>query len=392
MNNKKRITLVSFLAYFVMSGMLAPIGIISGPMSEHFGQPITELTAHFSWLTFGILGGSIIALLVFNWVPLRKLMIGLYGMILVCLISFLLHDNMDLIWPALGLVGVCCGVGLAAAALTISRTYEMDRRASMLVITDGSFSVAGIVCSGVAVIFIAREFHWSGAYQFVALIAGIVLLLAVFSTFPKTTTDVQEKQAREPWPASVWLCVVALFLYTLGQYSMLWWLPNYAETQLGAPREQAGQLVSQFWTGMFVAQIFVAWWVLKVGVRRLVLVAGIGSSVSSIPLWLYGDIDGLIVLATIWGFANMGLLKIVLSFATQMLRVPTPRLISTLLLGGSIGTAISPWVTSQVVAATDNHFILQFSTGCYVLLTILLIVATRINKRKTEGEFSMQRG
>lgn len=262
----------------------------------------------------------------------------------------------------------------------------------MLVITDGSFSVAGIVCSGVAVIFIAREFHWSGAYQFVALIAGIVLLLAVFSTFPKTTTDVQEKQAREPWPASVWLCVVALFLYTLGQYSMLWWLPNYAETQLGAPREQAGQLVSQFWTGMFVAQIFVAWWVLKVGVRRLVLVAGIGSSVSSIPLWIYGDIDGLIVLATIWGFANMGLLKIVLSFATQMLRVPTPRLISTLLLGGSIGTAISPWVTSQVVAATDNHFILQFSTGCYVLLTILLIVATRINKRKTEGEFSMQRG
>lgn len=392
MNNKKRITLVSFLAYFVMSGMLAPIGIISGPMSEHFRQPITELTAHFSWLTFGILGGSIIALLVFNWVPLRKLMIGLYGMILVCLISFLLHDNMDLIWPALGLVGVCCGVGLAAAALTISRTYEMDRRASMLVITDGSFSVAGIVCSGVAVIFIAREFHWSGAYQFVALIAGIVLLLAVFSTFPKTTTDVQEKQAREPWPASVWLCVVALFLYTLGQYSMLWWLPNYAETQLGAPREQAGQLVSQFWTGMFVAQIFVAWWVLKVGVRRLVLVAGIGSSVSSIPLWIYGDIDGLIVLATIWGFANMGLLKIVLSFATQMLRVPTPRLISTLLLGGSIGTAISPWVTSQVVAATDNHFILQFSTGCYVLLTILLIVATRINKRKTEGEFSMQRG
>jgi fucose permease len=94
---------------------------------------------------------------------------------------------------------------------------------------------------------------------------------------------------------------------------MLWWLPNYAETQLDAPRDQAGQLVSQFWTGMFVAQIFVAWWVLKVGVQRLVLIAGIGSSVSSIPLWLYGDIDGLIILATLWGFANMGLLKIVLS-------------------------------------------------------------------------------
>ena len=125
-----------------------------------------------------------------------------------------------------------------------------------------------------------------------------------------------------------------------------------------------------------------------VQMNRLVLVAGIGSSLSSIPLWLYGDIDGLIVMATIWGFANMGLLKIVLSFATQMVRVPSARLISSLLLGGSVGTAISPWVTSQIVAATDNHFVLQFSTGCYVLLTTLLIVATRLNNSKPANTLS----
>jgi len=380
LNNHNRITLVSFLAYFVMSGMLAPIGIISTPMSEYFGQPITEITAHFSWLTVGILIGSIIALLVFDWVPLKKLMIGLYSLLIGCLLSFSLHDNINLVWPALGLVGICCGIGLAGAALTISRTYELDRRASMLVITDGSFSVAGIVCSWVAVLLVARAFHWSGTYQFVALIAAAIVLLAVFSTFPKTTTDTTTDHSRTPWPISVWLCVFALFLYTLGQYSMLWWLPNYAETQLGAPRDQAGQLVSQFWTGMFAAQIFVAWWVLKVGVRRLALIAGIGSSLSSIPLWLYGDIDGLIILATVWGFANMGLLKIVLSFATQMIQVPTARLISTLLLGGSIGTAVSPWVTSRIVAATSNHFVLQFSTACYILLTVLLVVAIRLNK------------
>jgi TsgA-like MFS transporter len=66
-----------------------------------------------------------------------------------------------------------------------------------------------------------------------------------------------------------------------------------------------------------------------------------------------------------------------------MIQVPTARLISTLLLGGSIGTAVSPWVTSQIVAATNNHFILQFSTACYVLLTILLVVAIRLNKVAT---------
>jgi len=178
----------------------------------------------------------------------------------------------------------------------------------------------------------------------------------------------------------VWLCIAGLFLYTLGQWAFLLWLPNYAETELGAPREPAGQLVGQFWTGMFAAQIFVSWWVMKIGVRRLVLICCITTTLFSVPLWALKDIDVLIVMSAAWGFANLGLLKVVLSFATQMLRLPTARLVSSLLLGATIGTAVSPWVTSQVVTATSTHFVLQFGTGCYLLLTILLIAASNSSR------------
>lgn len=300
-----------------------------------------------------------------------------YSIILACLISLIFLNNLTLVGVALGLVGFCCGVGLPGAALVISRTYETELRASMLVITDGSFSVAGVVCSWIAIFLIAQEYHWSGVYQFVALITALIILLSALSTFPATDTGDQESADNEIWPLPVWLCLAALFLYTLGQWAFLLWLPNYAETELGAPREQAGQLVSQFWAGMFAAQIFVAWWVLKIGVRRLALIAAVATTLFSIPLWSIADIDVLIVIATLWGFANLGLLKVVLSFATQMLRRPTARLISSLLLGATMGTALSPWVTSQIVKATNTHFILQFGTGCYVALTILLLMANR---------------
>ena len=186
MNNKKRLTLVSFLAYFVMSGMLAPMGIISGAMSEHFGQPVTEITARFGWLTFGILIGAVIALFIFDRIRLRHLMMMVYSVILTCIISLFFLSNIALIGIALGLVGVCCGIGLAAAALVISRTYETQQRASMLIITDGSFSVAGIVCSWIAIFLIAEEYHWSGVYQFVALITALIVCLSSLSTFPAT--------------------------------------------------------------------------------------------------------------------------------------------------------------------------------------------------------------
>jgi TsgA-like MFS transporter len=175
----------------------------------------------------------------------------------------------------------------------------------------------------------------------------------------------------------VWLCLGALFLYTLGQWALLLWLPNYAETELAIPREQAGQLVRQFWTGMFAAQIFVAWWVMKIGVRRLLVIASISTALASVPLWIHGELQGLMVLSTVFGFANLGLLKVTLSFATQLVQVPSARIVSSMLLGATLGTAVSPWLTSQIVVAAGNHFVLQFGSACYVIMAALLFIASR---------------
>lgn len=382
LSNKQRITIVSFLAYFILSGMLAPIGIIAGPMAALFDQPITDVVARFSWLTLGNLAGAILALFMFDWISLKRLMLILYSVILISLLSFNISTDLTAIGLALGLVGLCSGLGLAGAALTISKSYDTEKRASMLVITDSFFSVAGIVCGALATWFIAREFFWASTYQFVAAVSIVVLILVSISEFPSTTSETKETSPTAKWPLTVWLCLTALFLYTLGQYSMLWWLPNYAETNLGATPEQAGNLVGLFWQGMFAAAIFVSWWVLKVGVRRLVIIASVGTTLFSIPLWVYGDIKALPILAFLWGFANLSMLKMTLSFATQMVEIPTPRLVSALLLGATIGTGLSPIITSQIVAATDNYFILQFSTICYVALAVLLITATRIFKLK----------
>jgi len=388
LNNKHRITLVSFLAYFVMSGMLAPIGIISGPMSESFNLPLTEITAGFSWLTFGIFAGAVSALFLFSWIQLKQLMLILYTVITACIVALFFQTETTFIWPLLGLIGLCAGTGLAGAALIISRTYDDDQRASMLVITDGWFSLAGIVCSWIAIYLVSRQFHWSGSYQFIALIAFTMLLLLFLSSLPNTKVEAGNEQSSEPWPLGVWLCVGALFLFTLGQNSILWWLPTYAEQFLNAPRDQAGSLVSQFWSGMFAAQLFVAWWVLKIGVQKLVIIAALTTAAGSVLMWSDPNIDRLVILALLWGFANLGLLKLTLSLATQMLKVPSARLVSGLLLGASLGTAVSPWLTSQIVELTSSRFILQFGTGCYAGLLILVFWSARLHRTYSRDELA----
>ncbi len=384
--NRVSVTLACFLAYCVMSGMLAPIGVVLPPLAEQLGIPVPAAGALFSWLTVGILVGSGLALVVFDLLSLRAAMLLIYVAIAGSLLLLRFTESPWLLRLALGVVGAGCGIGLAGAASGIALLFEGERRASMLVVTDGFFSAAGAATSAVAVLFVAAGLHWASSYLLVAGVAVAIVLFAATARFPASEAGRVAPVAggggppapAPRWPAPVWLCIAALFLYTLGQNSMLWWLPSHLEATLSMPREAAGSVVSRYWTGMFCGQLLVAWWVLHLGARRTVLASISGTLLGSLPLWTVTVPAWLPWLAFAWGLANFGLLKVTIAFASEAVPVPTPRLIAALLFGATLGTAVSPVLTSAVVSAGDELTVLRFSSFCYLLLAGLVLLARRL--------------
>lgn len=374
-------TLASFLAYFAMSAMLAPIGLIAPSLAETIGSSVTDATASFSSLTVGILVGSALALVLVPLLPLRWLMAGIYLVAAVALATLALHTNPVGYWLALGAVGVAFGIGLAGAALTISRLYDGERRASMLVVTDACFSIAGKVISALAGVFVAMSLPWSATYLVVAGVCALIALLSAARGLPEGDAGEESPALRDVlalnrWPRVLWLCIGALFLYTLGQNAMLWWLPSYLAERDGVDVADAGVLVGQYWLGMFVAQLVVAVAVLRLGVPALVLAGSLGALIGSVSLWLGSGLDTLVWLTLLWGFANLGLLKTVLSLGTEAAGA-TGSVVSALLFGATCGTAVSPWLTSQIVAATDLLTVLQFSSACYAVMVVVLLLVRR---------------
>jgi len=366
--------------YFLTSSMLAPIGVISGSLAQRFDEPITQVTARFGWLTFGMLIGAIGALFVYQRASLRQVLLPVYATILISLLTLAWLNSLASIGIALGLIGVGCGIAIPGAAQIISSFYVSDRRASKLVATDAAFSFAGIFVTWLATYLLTSGYPWSAVYQWVAVSAAMILALSLKASFPSesinpTTQTRAQRSASRIWPIEVWFCIVALFLYTLGQWSVLWWLPNYVEMHLTVSPQRAGQLVSQYWTGLFAAQLFVAWWVLRVGLNRVLVIACVSTTLCSIPLWSYAGIDGLLVLATLWGFANLGVLKLILSFATELLATPSTRLLSALMLGATLGTAVSPGLTSAIVDHWSSYRVLQFGTACHGIMAALVLFA-----------------
>lgn len=377
MSNRVRVTLTSFLAYAVMAGMLSQIGIMINPMADHFGKQATEIANQFSWLTFGILAGSVVSLVIFDFVKIKTLNIVVLTAIILSISGFYIMDNYLANALFMGSIGLSCGVALPAAAIVIARTYQPGHRASMLVITDASFSLSGAICSALAVVYFSLHLHWSSGFSSVAIIALIALCLTAISNYPevepheKTDAIVEVKS----WPLPVYLCMGSLFIYLVGQNFILIWLPGYAESLEGVSAEQAGGLISNFWAGMFAGQLLAASILIKIRASVLTLIASTFALLATMPLWMIDDIDLLSILTFTWGVATLGLLKLILSWATEMVPIPSPRLISALLMAATLGTAISPSLSSQLVTATNLLMPIQVGSFCFSMVLILVVLA-----------------
>ncbi len=383
MNHRQRTTLAAFLAYAVMSGMLAPIGLLSPELAATFDLSITDVTRRFGWLTIGILVGAVLAVELTPRIGLRPLLTTLYVVAAVALVSLRLPLDTDWVWPALGLVGVTSGIGLSAAALTIARSYQRDQRASMLVITDGCFSLAGVGISLFAGYAIASGWHWSSTYLLVGFVALVIAILCAVSRFPEAP-EPSASASVVPWPRSAWASIAALFLYTLGQNAITWWLPQHMRGVLGASDTEAGSVVANYWLGMLFAQLFVAWFVYRIGLNRLLGIAVCCCVAASVPLWLLTDRVLVVWMALLFGFLNLGFLKLMISFASEKLPTPTPRLISSLLLGATTGTALSPAITSQIVEWTSVGGVLRFASVCFAVMAFLVLAMLWRNDAPTE--------
>jgi len=324
--------------------------------------------------------GSVASLGIFDLVRIKTLQIIVFTGVVLAVSGFYFFDAYSINSRLLGAIGVGCGIALPAAAIVISRTYQPDRRATMLVITDASFSVSGTICTSLAVIYFASNLHWSMGYSTVAIIAFIALCLTLVSDYPEVASEEKVNPFVEvrSWPLPIFLCMVSLFLYLIGQNFILIWIPNYAQTLAGVTSTQAGNLISNYWAGMFVGQLLAAGILLRIRSANLTMVASLLATIATVPLWLVDDIDLLGYLTFAWGLVTLGLLKLILSWATEMVNIPGPRLISMLLMAATMGTAISPALSSALVEATNVQVPLQVGSLSFLLVLTLVSIAKKV--------------
>ena len=384
LNNNNRITFGSFLAYFVMSAIISPLGVISGPVAEHFHISLTAANASFTYLTSGIFIGALVAVFIFDYIKLRQIVIG--GVAIICLSLYAIYavDDFQVFKLSLSLIGVSCGVELSGAAVVIAKIYDERLRASMLLLTDSFYSMAGVISTTLAGMLLAREFHWSSAYLLAFVVSLGIATVAMLSRYPATVRSVAKRPrdaGESRWPLSVHLVGASTLVYLVVFVMIYSWVPSYAQQALGLSVEASSEVVSRFFLGLFIGQLFMFVLVLKFPVPVLIVACASSAMLLSVSLWTVHTALQLQFAMFALGLTTGGLFKTVLSYGTTAVRQPTAKMVSYLIFYSGLGTAIAPFVGSLVVDQFSIIAALQFVTVGYALTLALILLALRQRRR-----------
>ncbi len=389
--NRVKTIFICLIASFVMSGFLNPIGLISEPVSQSLGIPITEAVARFGYFTVGVFFGYLVSFFVFDFIRLRLVVIFGYGLLMLAVGGLFLFENDAAMKFFLFVIGMLASVQVCGASTLVSSLWRDKPRQTMLIGQDAAFNGGGILFTSLTTWFIASGFHWGATYTLVAIITLIIALVASVTDFKSKSSVYNDLTGRTEWNPRILAVGGSVMLFMLSKISIFIWAPLYVEQAFDAGIVQAGRILTNIFIGAFFGSLLGTYIVSRIRIEYFLitmLIVGatsLGSMLSSPDLQLVltlGYFLGASIGATFNGYTSFGL-----SFVVN----PTHKNVAYLLIAGGIGSALAPWFSSEIVKyGGEIKYVLGVCLliQCLVLLSVICLILNSwyLEKRLARNE------
>ena len=386
--NKVALTLLAFMTYMVMAGLMTQIGVLISPMSDYLGISITASASMFSLLTGGTFAGTFVAMLVYSRFPIQRILQCNYLTFLVLLI-LLVSLDIRLQWVVsvyLFMLGLCCGVGLAGGAVLIAKLYNEQKRASAFLATDCSFSLGGYVFPSLAIVLLAANQLWMVSYATVGVLVILILVACFFLSFPENSEVAETGLVATAKPTNIWtprvfIIALALCCYLIAQTTFLTWAPNYLQQVLGVDATQAASAIGNYWGPSIFGLLTVTLLVIKVPTRPLLLSVMLIAIILSILLYTTQDPDWFLTITLALGFMTSCIFKLAISVGSQQVHSAPPILVTFLLCAATIGSTAAPALSALVVSIFGVSSAMLMTVIGFVLVAMLVVICLLMEKR-----------
>ncbi|MFV9972652.1 MAG: MFS transporter TsgA [Francisella endosymbiont of Hyalomma asiaticum] len=385
LKNKLLITFICYLCYFYTANVVLVTGAVMQPLLEYFHNSNIGFAFTFinvaMWFTILIIG------ILMNRFSIKLLLIAAVAIGIVSSLITTIIPSMFTLKILLTCVGITGGLFMAIASYMIVHIYNNHKiRAMNVIFTDFFFSFGGALVPIFAAYLITQHFEWYTIYLILQITAVITLVLVIFSDTTlnchNITKEIKPSLNFSTWNLSLYCVAFAAFLFLLSQIIMTSYAQSYFQEILGWGTIDANKPLSYFWTaqcgGLFVSPIITRFIPLKYILPTFMLVGLIAlSCILYIP-----NMDIVFKAAIIFGLFNCYIYAGLLAYGTFQMENAPPTLITTILLFGTTGTALSTTTGAFIKQYFGLTSVMHAVVIFYIISFILVILAVIFSKEQ----------
>ncbi|MFV8456628.1 MFS transporter TsgA [Vibrio owensii] len=378
MKNKITLTAISFLANFIMAGFATQFGMLVEPLANTFDANVNEVASIFSLLNGGALAGTIAAFFLIEKVGIKRMTVLCYGAIAAAALSLYVAPSLFIVMLGMTVIGFCGGVGLCIAGTIVVSVWKDKIQSTMLVVQDATFNIAGVVFPLITTYALTNAMNWSISYLSVGIVALATMFVALLTNFNQCGGESgAEQEAKSEWNFGIISGGVGLFLGMLALYTFLTWAPMFVKEKFDIPFEQAGNIITQYWSaalvGALVSTVIVSRMKIQTFLLTIISVAMVITSV----IVTTDKLEWLSYLTYGYGFACAALYNAFIAYGVSFVRNATSKNVSYILISGSAGAMFSPAISSVMESVVGLQTVMYAIPVIYAVVVAMLLVSMK---------------
>ncbi|AJC49541.1 transporter [Allofrancisella guangzhouensis] len=357
------------------------------PLSEYFGD--SNIGFAFTFINVAMWFSILIIGFLMNKFSIKLLLMVAVTIGVISSLFTSVFPSIFTLKILLTCVGITGGLFMAIGSYMIVHIYSDHKiRAMNVIFTDFFFSFGGALIPIFAAYLITKNFQWYTVYSILQITAIAILLLTIFSDFSilnRDTTDTKNSKLNlnfSSWNFSLYCIAFSAFLFLLAQLIMTSYAQTYFQEILGWGAIDANKPLSYFWTAQSIG-LFISPLITRVVPLRLILPLFTFVGLIALSCIIYiPDISTVLKSAVIFGLFNCYIYAGLLAYGTFQMENPPPTLITTILLFGTTGTALSTTTGAFINKFFGLTTVMNAVIIFYFISFMLIIFAVIYSKEK----------
>lgn len=382
MKNKISLTLLSFLANFIMAGFATQFGMLIEPIAEKFSANVNEVASIFSLLNGGALAGTVAAFFLIEKIGVKRITLMSYLTIALSAAALHFTSSLSVVMLAMTLIGLCGGVGLCIAGTIVVSVWKEKIQSTMLVVQDATFNVAGVVFPLITTYALSNALSWSYSYLAVGLVALGTAIMALMTNFDLCENRQDSKTGgsngeKSEWNFSIISAGIGLFLGMLALYTFLTWAPMFVKQKFDIPFEEAGNIITQYWSAALVGALLSTIIVSRVKIQSFLMGMMTLALIITSVIVTTDKLEWMSYLTYGYGFVCAALYNSFIAYGVSFVKQASSKNVSFILISGSAGAMFSPAISSMFETVIGLQTVMYAIPVIYAMILSMLIISRR---------------